>query len=89
MENKKNSLKEIIAMTGSFPVYSDYGEGVTVQKIKDENGREAFEVTIPLRPKIFGEGKTKTEIRYINTVDEYAQARADLIHRKKERGRWE
>jgi len=86
METKE---REIIAMAGSFPVYSDYGEGVTVKAVKDETGRDAFEITVPKRPKIFGEGKTSKEIKYINTVGEYAQARADLIRGKKAQGRWD
>lgn len=84
----KSEEREIIGMAGSFPVYSNYGEGVTVKKIKDEDGRDAYEITVPMRPKIFGPGKTKKTIKYINTVGEYAQARACLIRKKKDAGRW-
>jgi len=85
----KTQEKKIIAMAGTYPVYDNYGEGVTVKKIQDEDGREAFEITIPSCPRIFGEGQTHTEVKYINTVIEYATACAKIIAKKKAKGRWE
>ncbi len=89
MKTDKNPKREIIAMGGSIPIYSDYGENVIVRKIKEDAREGDFEITIPLRPKIFGKGKTKIKLKYSNTVSEYAQTVANLIRNKKERGTWE
>lgn len=81
-------MRKIIGKDGTYPIYNDYGEGVIVKKIQDEKRRVAYEICIPKRPKIFGVGKTRCEIRYANTVREYAQASANLIRDKKAAGRW-
>jgi len=79
--------RKIIGKSGTFPIYNNYGD-VKVKKIKDHKNRIAYEITIPRRPKIFGKGKTRTEIKYMNTVIEYAEAAAYLIKKKKEKGQW-
>jgi hypothetical protein len=89
MQDKKPE-RNVIGKAGSLPIYDNYGEGVTVRKLREEKlggGHSVwdYEITIPNRPGI---GGSTTKIRGENTVITYAAERARLIRKKKDRGRW-
>ena len=74
--------RKVIGMAGTQPIYDNYGEGVTVAKI----GKDEYEISIPQRPRF---GGVRKEIKYNNTVIEYAEASAQTIRNKKSKGRWD